>query len=486
MTELAQQRLTSPEARGASDRGVDEGGRTHALPFIFWLLEQNLATLLAIPAVFAGVVTLLTRGPWWVFVLALLAIPVFGIVLPLLYLVYRSYQHDGGEADWDDYIRWRDEKQAERWRGRKIPIGIIYEAYIAEELDLKKNIFEVMLHRNQIFRFCFTWKDVKFYFGKLFFQNLGHSARLDHGDIAPVYDRGNDFYAWFLGESMVYTSAIFRDTEESLEAAQARKLDTVCRYVHMKPGDQHLDLGCGWGSLLVHAAKHFGTVGTGYTLAKEQAELGRGRADLAGVGDRVQIVVDDYRTIQNRKFDKITCVEMAEHVGIKNFQKFLVQIKSLLKDDGMLYLQIAGLRRAWQFEDFVWGLFMGKYVFPSADASCPLGFVTSQAERAGFEVHRVENCGVHYSVTIQKWLENWQRNESAIIAKYGQYWFRLWNVFLSWSVMIGGQGSSTVFMITLTKNIKNDKSSVSREEAGSVAFSRRERFIGGDPIATQQ
>ena len=98
----------------------------------------------------------------------------------------------------------------------------------------------------------------------------------------------------------------------------------------------------------------------------------------------------------------------------------------------------------------------------------------------------MENCGVHYSVTIQKWLENWQRNESAIVARYGQYWFRLWNVFLSWSVMIGGQGSSTVFMITLTKNIKNDKSSVSREEARSVAFSRRDRFIGGDPIATQQ
>jgi cyclopropane fatty-acyl-phospholipid synthase-like methyltransferase len=177
---------------------------------------------------------------------------------------------------------------------------------------------------------------------------------------------------------------------------------------------------------------------------------------------------------------------MAEHVGIKNFQKFLVQVKNLLKDDGMMYLQIAGFRRAWQFEDFVWGLFMGKYVFPGADASCPLGFVTSQAERAGFEVHRVENCGVHYSVTIQKWLENWRSNEAKIVAKYGQYWFRLWSVFLSWSVMISGQGSSTVFMITLHKNIKNDKSTVSPEEARNVAFSRRDRFIGSDPIATQQ
>jgi cyclopropane fatty-acyl-phospholipid synthase-like methyltransferase len=177
---------------------------------------------------------------------------------------------------------------------------------------------------------------------------------------------------------------------------------------------------------------------------------------------------------------------MAEHVGIKNFQKFLLQVRSMLNDDGIFYLQIAGLRRSWQFEDLVWGLFMAKYIFPGADASCPLGFVTSQAERAGFEVHRVENCGVHYAVTIHKWYENWKKNEAAIVEKYGQKWFRMWMMFLSWSVIIGGQGSSTVFMITMSKNIKNDKSTVSPEEAKKVAYSRRDRWIGQKPIATQQ
>ena len=156
---------------------------------------------------------------------------------------------------------------------------------------------------------------------------------------------------------------------------------------------------------------------------------------------------------------------MAEHVGIKNFQKFLLQVRSMLKDDGIFYLQIAGLRRSWQFEDLVWGLFMAKYIFPGADASCPLGFVVSQAERAGFEVHRVENCGVHYSLTIHKWYENWKSNEAVIVAKYGQHWFRMWMMFLAWSAIIGAQGSSTVFMVTLSKNIKNDKSPVSPEEA---------------------
>jgi cyclopropane fatty-acyl-phospholipid synthase-like methyltransferase len=253
----------------------------------------------------------------------------------------------------------------------------------------------------------------------------------------------------------------------------------------MKPGDRHLDIGCGWGTLLSHAASRHGTHSTGITLAKEQADWARMTAQKNGVSDRVHVIVDDYRNLPAQRYDKITCLEMAEHVGIKNFQRFLLQVRGMLKDDGIFYLQIAGLRRAWQFEDLVWGLFMGKYIFPGADASCPLGFVVSQAERAGFEVHRVENCGVHYSLTIRRWYDNWQRNRDAVVAKYGERWFRMWSMFLGWSALIGAQGSSTVFMITLNKNTKNDKASVSTEEAADQALCR-ERFIGPNPVATQQ
>jgi sphingolipid C9-methyltransferase len=110
----------------------------------------------------------------------------------------------------------------------------------------------------------------------------------------------------------------------------------------------------------------------------------------------------------------------------------------------------------------------------------------SQAERAGFEVHRVENCGVHYAATIRKWYDNWKRNEAEVVKKYGQRWYRLWLMFLGWSALIGGQGSSTVFMITLSKNIKNDKATVAPEEAAGVAYSRAKRWIGKAPVATQQ
>jgi len=383
---------------GPSASNHSEKGATHGLPLIFWLLEQRLVTLLAIPTIIAVLATLALGGAWVTFAVAWLAVPLLLVLLPVAFLVYRSRKHDAGS--------------------------------------------------------------LKEFMG----QNLGHSVEADHGDIAHVYDRGNDFYNWFLAETMVYTSGIFRDRDESLEVGQRRKLETVSQYVQLQPGDKHLDLGCGWGTLVNHAAKHHGTTSTGVTLAKEQVAWAAEVAEREGTTDNVRWIVDDYRNIPAEKYDKITCLEMAEHVGIKNFQKFLLQVRSMLEDDGIFYLQIAGLRRAWQFEDLVWGLFMAKYIFPGADASCPLGFVVSHAERAGFEVHRVENCGVHYSLTIEKWYENWQRNEEAIVAKYGERWFRMWTFFLAWSTLIAAQGSSTVFMITLTKR----------------------RWVGKKPVATQQ
>lgn len=479
-----------PAAEAVAHRGLSsknsEQGRGHGLSLIFWLLEQPVWLLLTPPTLLAAIAWWQSGMNWIVALVTWVAVPLVGVVLPLLVLVWRSWAHDAGKTDWTPYIAWKNPADAAKWQGRKIPMEVVYEAYMSERLDFLSDVYETLLRRNRLFRFCFTWGDVKFYFKEFLTQNVTHSKKSDEGDIAHVYNRGNDFYNWFLGDTMVYTSGIFQDVNETLEQGQERKLATVCQYLQLKPGEQHLDIGCGWGPLITYAAQHHGTYSTGITLAQEQAEWARARAANAGVSDRVQILVDDYRNLPAKKYDKVSCLEMAEHVGIKNFQKFLLQVRSMLKDDGIFYLQIAGLRRPWQFEDLVWGLFMAKYIFPGADASCPLGFVVSQAERAGFEVHRVENCGVHYGVTIRKWYENWNRNKDAIVAKYGQRWFRMWSMFLGWSVIIAGQGSSTVFMITLTKNTKNDKATVAPEDAVREAFSRTERWIGRAPVGTQQ
>ncbi len=482
-----------PEDRPGATQGAtqsasnhSEKGATHGLGLIFYLLEQRLAVLLAIPTVIALSVTVLLGGTWVTFAVTWVAAPLLFVLLPIAFLVYRSCKHDAGNVDWSGDLVWHEPRQAKRFEGRKIPMELAYEAYMDGKLDFEGDVLETLRRRNQLFRFCFTKNDAKFYLKEFMGQNLGHSVAADHGDIAHVYDRGNDFYNWFLAETMVYTSGIFRDRDESLEDAQRRKLETVSQYVQLQPGDKHLDLGCGWGTLVNHAAKHHGTASTGVTLAQEQIAWAEQVAKREGTTENVRWIVDDYRNIPAEKYDKITCLEMAEHVGIKNFQKFLLQVRSMMEDDGIFYLQIAGLRRPWQFEDLVWGLFMAKYIFPGADASCPLGFVVDQAERAGFEVHRVENCGVHYSLTIEKWYENWISNEGVIVAKYGERWFRMWTFFLAWSSLIAAQGSSTVFMITLTKNIQNDKDSVSEAEAEAVPFSRMRRWVGKKPVATQQ
>jgi cyclopropane fatty-acyl-phospholipid synthase-like methyltransferase len=477
--------LAARDPLGATEQR-EVRGATHAWALIFWLLEQRFPTLLGLDAGLALFLTLLSGGGLWTFALCLLLLPPFALAIASLALVAHSRLRDDGPARWQDAVAFRDARDAERYAGRKIPMEVVYESYVSEHLDFKRDVYEVMRERHRFFRFCFTRGDLRFYARKFVGQLLAHDLASDRDDIVPVYDRGNDFYHWFLGESMVYTSGIFRSADETLEAAQQRKLDTVCRYVQMQPGDRHLDIGCGWGTLLQYAAKQHGTHSTGITLAKEQADWARARAAAAGLEDRVEVIVDDYRKLPPRRYDKITCLEMAEHVGVRKFQQFLLQVRSMLEDDGIFYLQIAGFRRAWQYEDLVWGLFMGKYIFPGADASCPLGFVVSQAERAGFEVHRVENCGVHYALTIEKWYRNWQDNREAIVAAYGERWFRLWSMFLAWSALIAAQGSSTVFMITLAKNIARDKDSVSPAEGETVAYSRKRRWIGPNPIATQQ
>jgi cyclopropane fatty-acyl-phospholipid synthase-like methyltransferase len=219
----------------------------------------------------------------------------------------------------------------------------------------------------------------------------------------------------------------------------------------------------------MHAAKHYGLDATGYTIAQAGADWGNDQIKANGMEGKARFVRADYRDIPHKMYDKITCLEMAEHVGIKNFSTFMEQIYGMLKDDGLFYLQIAALRERpsplWgpNMEDIVWGLFMNKYIFSGADASMPLNWDLKRIESVGFEVHSVENVGIHYSRTIDHWYQNWMRNEEKVMAKYGLETFRMYQIFLGWSVEIARQGSSTAYQIVCNKNV--DKYN-------------RERFVG--------
>lgn len=259
---------------------------------------------------------------------------------------------------------------------------------------------------------------------------------------------------------MIYTSGIISDinSEETLEQLQDNKLGIVCEKIGLKEGDNMLDIGCGWGTLARYASANYNAKVTGVTLGRNQTAWGNAGLRKDGVPEsQSRILCNDYRDIVAPAggFDKITCLEMAEHVGVRYFSTFLRQVHDMLDDDGVFFLQIAGLRKSWQYEDLIWGLFMNKYIFPGADASTPLGFFIDSLEGAGFEIKHVDTIGVHYSATIWRWYRNWMGNRDKVEAKYGKRWFRIWEYFLAYSTIISRQGSATCYQITCVKNINS-------------------------------
>lgn len=229
---------------------------------------------------------------------------------------------------------------------------------------------------------------------------------------------------------MTYTSGIISDInrEETLEQLQDNKLAIVCEKIQLRPGERLLDVGCGWGTLVKFASVNYGTKTTGITLGRNQVVWGNNGLRKAGITEeQSNIYCMDYRDIPvpEGKYNKITCLEMAEHVGIRHLSSFLRQIYDMLDDDGIFFLQIAGLRKSWQYEDLIWGLFMNKYIFPGADASTPLKDYIGALEGAGFEIKMVDTIGIHYSATIWRWYRNWIANKEKIVNKYGSRWYRV-------------------------------------------------------------
>ena len=372
--------------------------------------------------------------------------------LASMYAASRWTSRSDKVVDWAQWVDFKDKSLVAKYGKSKVPISDFIQDYTCSRLSLKVDVRALFTkHRNDLFRFCFTMEHMKFVLQTLLPQGMSHAQKMDVGEVQWVYDRGNDFYRAFLGPMMVYTSAIFKSYDETLEQGQRNKLDLVCEKVQLKPKEKMLDIGCGWGTLGIHASKYFDANVTGVSISKEQLEWARVRAKEAGAGS-VEYVLMDYRDIPKTKFNKITCLEMAEHVGVKNFPAFMNQVYDLLEDDGLFYLQIAGLRRRWQFEDLIWGVFMGTWIFPAADASLPLAWTVAQLESAGFEVQSHENIGIHYSETISRWLDNCLKNRDKIVSKYGEKWFRIWCIFLAWSVIVAAQGSSTCHMIVAHKN----------------------------------
>jgi sphingolipid C9-methyltransferase len=392
-----------------------------------------------------------------------------------------------------DLVVFHDKKLAARYANEKIPMSTLFEAYLDEAVDIPD--MEAFIDaRSDLVTFNLTADHVKFFVTRMIPEVTIHSVAQDKRIVREHYDRGDDFFEAFLGERMVYTAGFFRDETESLEQGQDNKLDLVCRKLLVRPGDEMLDIGCGWGTLAMHAAKNFGAKTTGVTISKNQTAFGNARIAKAGLSDRARIECSDYREIPHRQFDRISSLEMVEHVGIKNLSKYFDLVYGLLKDDGIFLLQFAGLRRGggkgvppigMRPEDMIWGLFMNKYIFPGADASLPLSDMVKAMEKTGFDIHSAENVSIHYSITIKKWHDNWLRNREAVLKSYGERWFRLWHLFLAWSWRIGAQGNAACFQIVAHKNLDgfDRKVFMGRSSLGAVKAVDKERLVAQNGTA---
>ncbi|KAL1304767.1 hypothetical protein AAFC00_003704 [Neodothiora populina] len=355
------------------------------------------------------------------------------------------------------------EDKAAYFGHKKIPMETFHEKYFDGDVDFNGDALEIMEYRHDWANFRFTLSLFWFFLTGMMPEVIMHTRSQDEEQVRDHYDRGDDFYSWFLGPRMIYTSGIISDInkEESLEELQDNKLAIVCEKIALKAGDHMLDLGCGWGTLAKFASANYGAKVTGITLGRNQTAWGNNGLRNVGVSDeQSRILCMDYRDTPlpdqgTRKYDKITCLEMSEHVGVRHFSTFLSQIHDMLDDDGVFFMQYAGIRKSWQYEDLIWGLFMNKYIFPGADASTPLGWTIDKLEGAGFEIKGIDTIGVHYSATLWRWYRNWMGNREKVEAKYGKRWFRIWEFFLAYSTIISRQGSATCYQITMVKNINS-------------------------------
>ncbi|MFF9808543.1 class I SAM-dependent methyltransferase [Streptomyces coeruleorubidus] len=264
-------------------------------------------------------------------------------------------------------------------------------------------------------------------------RNL-HTKRTDRRAISHHYDVGNDFYEIVLGPSMVYSCAYWTSPEATLEQAQHDKLELVCRKLRLGRGQRLLDVGCGWGSMAVHAAREYGVSVVGVTLSQEQAAYARKRVADEGLTDRVEIRVQDYRDVRDGPYDAISSIGMAEHVGAERYLDYATDLHGLLKPGGrLLNHQIA---RRPQRDETAYNVdaFIDSYVFPDGELQ-PIGVTVAQLERAGFEVRDVESIREHYALTLRRWVArleaDWQR--AVQLTSPGRA--RVWRLYMAASAL---------------------------------------------------
>ncbi len=275
------------------------------------------------------------------------------------------------------------------------------------------------------------------------------SRKRDAEAIAHHYDVSNEFYALFLDPLMVYTCAYYRDPEGKLEEAQADKLDLVCRKLQLARGQTLLDIGCGWGSLAMWAARHYGVRAHGVTLSRLQAEYAAARIAREGLADRCRVEHRDFRDLPaDARYDTIAAVGVVEHVGPARYPAFFARVHAMLADGG-LYLN-HGITHEFHWKRTSQTEFLERHVFPNGELTSLTATLT-EMERAGWEILDVEGLRLHYARTCRHWVERLRARAGEARALVGERIYRTWLLYLTCSVMSFEWGALGLYQALLRK-----------------------------------
>jgi cyclopropane-fatty-acyl-phospholipid synthase len=369
------------------------------------------------------------------------------------------------------------------------------EAYIFNDFDLEGDILEAMSlmgdifanppHLGEITTLLPVWQRLPLdhhsdqpHRGPAHLMGRKHSLDRDQTAVRYHYDVGNDFYAVWLGKRMQYSCAYFKSPSDDLDTAQENKLEHICRKIRLQPGDWLLDIGCGWGGLAVYAAEKYDANVIGITLSQEQYRLAKERISKAGLQEKIDIRLQDYRLLEDVLFDKIVSVGMVEHVGRNKLPEYFSQAYRLLKPGGLFlnhgisiripqYYQLKTHHNSattfelhknrpslWQnlMKKRILGQeqFREKYFFPDGELEA-ISDLNLFAEKAGFEVRDVENLREHYALTLRRWVANMETNREEMIRQTNMATYRTWRLYMAASAYGFETDHSTINQTLLLK-----------------------------------
>jgi cyclopropane-fatty-acyl-phospholipid synthase len=331
------------------------------------------------------------------------------------------------------------------------------EAFIHKEIEIEGDIYAALRLADYVFQHAqqhnlaaLTQVDHVLTEAKeIFLHGIQHSLRRDRTAISYHYDKPPQFFLPWLGSTMVYSCAYFRDARQSIDEAQTNKLELVCRKLELKPEDHFLDIGCGWGSLILYAATQYGAHAYGITLSREQANFAENCIAQSPAGAHCAVALKDYRELpyEDKRYDKIASVGMVEHVGLKNLPTYFQNAFELLKPGGLFLSH--GIGRA-QYSPPPKDSFIQKYVFPDGEL-VPIHQTIACAEAAGFEVRDVENLREHYALTLRHWVKALQQNQSDVLNIVPEMTYRIWLLYMAGAAVAFDRGDIFVDQVLLRK-----------------------------------